>query len=241
MDKDKRLQNILLLYPIIFVTCAFTWHLIYWSTFDANVIQLLSINQMILSFIDSFSKFFYIYLMNFVLIFFVFGFEISLSNTKKLETDAKYRTRMNVISKLLVIVPVVGCILVFEFYDSINKWLVIVIPMVVALYTFIIDSEFLQDTFTSTKQRRLILMTLVTLFAYTICIARYNSLRILNNIEYDIVKLCPNQTDNKTATEYKLLGFASDYIVVSDLANKEIILYNKSSVNILTITKYKNK
>ena len=222
---------------VYFTACGSLWHIGYWSTFDINILQYISVSDIIKSFIFPFLSsaliilFFYL-LFNYVTIADNIGKPGKYFSGLGKETKVgKYLYKNRIIFLTIYII-----FISFLFLMGNNmKWVLLPFLISIPIGLYLSYQKFFIEVIPHPDLRNFIFIFLVLLPLLSFGLAKQKSLTIQNNIEYKIVIAIGSnsQTNFKIFIGYKYLGSAGNKVFISRLDNSGIILLNDDSIDFI--------
>lgn len=220
---------------VYFTICGTLWHIGYWSTFDINILQYITVGEIIKSFIIPFLSSGIIFLITYFTINYV-TIADNINKTDKYFSGKGKDTRVGrYLNKNKYFFLTCYFVLLFFIYlfASHPKWLFL--PLLLAIPIGIILSH--QQLFINIIPHPDLRYFVLTLFVYlpllSFGLSKYNGLNVRDNIKYKMISKI--ETSSKTNLDsligFKYLGSAGNKIFLSKLDNSEIVLLNDNLID----------
>lgn len=239
----EKLQNNLKLIStfmvVYFTICGTLWHIGYWSTFNINILQYITVVDLIKSFIFPFLS---------SGVFLLFGYLFTsyvtiadnINNPQKISSGKWRNTRVGkyLNKNKYGILTIYFCLISIIFiYGSHPKW--ILLPFLIAIPMGIILShrKFSIDIISHPDLRNFTMVFFVCLPLISFGLAKYDGLAVRDNIKYRIVSdlECNSETNLESLIGFKYLGEAGNKIFLTKRDNSEMIMLNNNTVNFISI------
>lgn len=226
-------QKIITVIGLPYLTaCGILYHFAYWDSFNINGLSLISLNDIIKSFIHPFLYFF-------IIISISVGInEIIFTPTKIFPhgggRDSNIGKKLNSKWGLAISISIWICVIYFLYnYGNVQRWYIWAIAFGTVPFLLLDRLGFWSNEFKNNKYRLHAIRLLVFLPTISFASGKYQSEMILKNIHYQYAftyNIIPNSLDSKIR-KIKLLGSTEQYFVFSNLNNENIIFLRSDKIN----------
>lgn len=226
---------------IYFTTCGALWHLGYWSTFDINILQYISVTDIIKSFVFPFLSSAIVLLFS----YFVINYMTIADNIGKPDQYLSGRGKNTKIGQNLnknkfFFLTIYLCFLVTLYiYGNEYKWEFLPILIAIPIGIFFSHQTFFINKISHPDLRYFVVTFIALLPLISFGLAKKESLSIRDNQKYKIVTRIESssKTNLNGLIGYKFLGSAGNKLFLSKLDNSEIVYVNDNIIDFISYQK----
>jgi hypothetical protein len=242
---------------VYFTICGTLWHLGYWSTFEINILQYLSISDIIKSFVYPFLSSVFVSLIIYLVVNYLpiviyklnyfSRFPSSTTNNsivkpKRYWSGSGKDTKLGkFLNKHTLLFLFIYCNLIGVIYLFGNemKWGILPIFISLPLGIYLSHKEYFIRIISDPDIRSFILTFIVILPLFSFFLAKRESLAIHDNAKYKVVLRIESnsQPKCKDLIGYKLLGSAGNKLFLSKLDNTELVYVNDNTIDFISYQK----
>lgn len=248
MDYIKTVPITTLILIYLF-SCGLLYLIGFWTTFDIDVFNLISIYDIPKSFLFPFviSNGFYLLSLTFKMI-------PNLTDTSGninsfISEKGTWSYRKNKIITSLTNIDLLLYLSIYTWYNLIEKplfnmafWILSGYLISYRLTYKLVNSELIVGKITNTTIRMYLANLCIFIPISCFVIGKVKSLTIYNNSNIKTIAIDPINSQvqkSEKSCSLKLLGFISDNIIVSEIDNSKVYIYKQGNVNKLIINNYR--
>lgn len=227
---------------VYFTACGALWHIGYWFTFDINILQFISVGDIIKSFVFPF-------LSSSILILFAYFFTNYFTIADNIGKPDQYFSGMGRNTKLgqylnknkmFFLTIYLGFIFFAFIYGNDYKWSILPFLLSIPIGIFLSHQPFFVNRISHPDLRFFIMTFLALLPLISFGLAKQESLAIRDNKNIKcVIRIETNSNTNlDSLIGLKYLGSGGNKVFLSKLDNSEIVYVND---NIIEFVSYQNK
>jgi hypothetical protein len=224
-----------------FTACGGLWHIGYWTTFDINILQYLTLSDIIKSyiipFITSSVYFFATYLYTAFIIY-----STKIKNPGEHSFGKGANTKLGIMfNKYLSIILMLDFLLIVILlvWGPDYKWIFVAVLISAPISVRLTNTNLMTNIFANPDIRVSIFNFLIALPILSFGFAKWTSYKVFKNKNYEIIsKLESNSLKNTNQLiGLKYLGTVGDVYFLSTVDNSEIIFLNNRNVDFISFIK----
>jgi hypothetical protein len=219
---------------VYFTACGALWHIGYWSTFDINILQFISVGDIIKSFVFPF-------LSSSIVILLAYFFTNYITIADNIGKPDQYISGMGKNTKIgqylnknrmFFLTIYLGFIFFLYIYGNDYKWSYLPLPISIPIGIFLSHQTFFIKKIAHPDLRFFTVTFLALLPLISFGLAKQESLAIRDNKKYKIVTRIESESKNDLTylIGYKYIGSGGNKIFLSKLDNTEIVYVNDNII-----------